>query len=139
VLSAHAGVEREAAADASDRATGGLRLAAVLGRAAVWLRPAQVAVELGGGAPATVTLPLSLGLQLTRGVWAQADVDVQVGELQGGRLVRAAAPSVPAAIAAVVSLRPSLDLRVRLAGELDGGGPRRTVSWLAGLGWILGG
>jgi hypothetical protein len=107
----------------------------VLGRVALWLRPSQLAVDLDAGAT-HAALPVSLGLQLTPTLWAQADLDYQLGELRDGQLVLPAVPPLPVALGAVISVHPSVDLRVRVAGDL-GGGPGG-LSWLVGLGWIVG-
>lgn len=140
VVSAHAAVERDAAASAPvDRALAGVRIAATLGRAAVWLRPTQLSVDLRGEAPARLVAPISVGLQLAPSVWAHADADLTVAELRDRMLVRTRPASVPAALGAVVSLSSSLDLRLRLSGDLDGSALPRAAAWLVGLGWNLGG
>jgi hypothetical protein len=119
--------------------TSGVRVAATFARrVAAWIRPEQLAIPLGGDQPAQLIVPLSAGVQVTRTLWVQADADLQVAELRDGQLLRAVPDAVPLALSTVVSLSPSIDLRMRVGADVTSAGVAEASTWLIGLGYVIG-
>ncbi|HVK78679.1 MAG TPA: hypothetical protein VM734_35510 [Kofleriaceae bacterium] len=83
-------------------------------------------------------MPLSAGVQVTRTLWVQADADLQVAELRDGQLLRAVPDAVPLALSTVVSLSPSIDLRMRVGADVTSAGVAEASTWLIGLGYVIG-